>query len=441
MNISSWLEDIEVSDAIETNPGQLLETRKRKRKPQQQQQTYTPAVSATDMNISSEARSPSKRRRRDDPMDDIPDIDRTPRGRGSKAWSTSNRTGSDRSSTTSTSRMSPTKHLSRLEVTGNPVVVAQITNTTNKRMPLELRIILDELDGFQNRIGIVPKYLAEDIRARAENDHKFSRFSPSTFEDNTTNSMDTESDPKLSLYDILKIFGSAIECFEEDHAEATWNTLVHWPVFELALGPIVDVVETDGQSYSREDRVRVRGMPCTAARLINRAHGSKMVDYCIFVEPKAQEAERIAGIRAEDYNINHTDYNPLRERPIVLSAESKKPSEGGRNMQLQLGVWHAAQWAALEELLGTRAETERPPAIPFLPALIIQDHDWSFAASTRSGNKTILWSQQPIGTTASLLGIFQLVRSLRHIGAWIRESYWPWYRCAVLQLSGEDVST
>ncbi|KAF2972605.1 hypothetical protein GQX73_g1037 [Xylaria multiplex] len=146
-----------------------------------------------------------------------------------------------------------------------------------------------------------------------------------------------------------------------------------------------------------------------------------MVDYCIFVEPGPDEAAKIDELRERWGCINPTDYNPLRRRPIVLSAESRKSGEGFRNAQLQLSVWQAAQWNFLLDILAREyGETQVQAAIPFLPALIIQGHDWYFTASTRFNNETILWTKQPIGTTESILGIFQILHALRHIATWIR---------------------
>lgn len=42
---------------------------------------------------------------------------------------------------------------------------------------------------------------------------------------------------------------------------------------------------------------------------------------------------------------NYTDYDPLEERPIALSIETKKPSEGFDAAKLQLGVWEMAHWS------------------------------------------------------------------------------------------------
>ncbi|KAI0869346.1 hypothetical protein GGS24DRAFT_512146 [Hypoxylon argillaceum] len=440
MNIISWLEGVDTEASSNADPQQLPATRKRR---QQQQQMPTPTASTTDS--PGAVLPPTKRRRPDDNNEGDVDLDRTPKARSGKALSISD-TGSYSSNN---SRTSPTKRLAKLELApGSPISTQQIIRTDH-RIP--------------NRNGIVPEYLAAEIQTCAEYDDDFYNFAPSTFERSDGATRLPVSDPQLALHQILKVFKSAKECLNEDHAEATWNTLVHWPVFELALGSISDVSER-AQSASgpghgtetaqpasvpgnrtedqgREDQVRVCGMPCTAARLTGHAGGSKMVDYCIFIEPGSDEAAKINELRERWEYINHTDYNPLRRRPIVLSAESKKPGEGFKNAQLQLSVWQAAQWKFLLDLLAGESEgTQVPAAIPFLPALIIQGHDWYFAASTRFNNETILWIKQPIGATESILGIFQIIHALRHIAAWIRTTYWPWYKRTVLRLPLAKVS-
>ncbi|KAI0398758.1 hypothetical protein F4802DRAFT_592153 [Xylaria palmicola] len=455
MNIISWLAGVDTGAPSNADPPQPPETRKRRR--QQKQQMPTPTASTT--NSPGAELPPTKRQRPNDNNEGNVDLDRTPRARGGKPLSIS-----DTSSCSSTnSRISPTKRLAKLELAPDSPISTQQIIRTDHRIPAELKTILRDLDSFQNRNGIVPEYLAAEIQTCAEYNDDFYNFAPYTFERNNGATHLPISDPQLSLHQILKVFKSATECLNEDHAEATWNTLVHWPVFELALGSIADVSER-AQSASalghgtetaqpasvpgertedqgREDQVHVCGMPCAAARLTGHARGSKMVDYCIFIEPGPNEAAKINELRERWEYINHTDYNPLRRRPIVLSAESKKPGEGFKNAQLQLSVWQAAQWKFLLDLLAGESEgTQVPAAIPFLPALIIQGHDWYFAASTRFNNETILWIKQPIGATESILGIFQIIHALRHIAAWIRTTYWPWYKRAVLHLPIGKVS-
>ncbi|KAI1183373.1 hypothetical protein F5B17DRAFT_443490 [Nemania serpens] len=354
--------------------------------------------------------SPNKKRRTDnDKNDDAVDLvsDLAPRGRSLLPHSAR---VSNYSS--GTSRTSSTKRLSQLEIAPvNPVLVAQIRRS-DTRMPTDLVKILDTLDNFQRRVGIVPNYLAVEIEARFKDDREFYNFQPSIFYE--TNETVHSQNPKLCLDAMLEIFSAATECFNEEHSEATWNALVHWPVFRLALGPIIGFVETDRKAQDKMHQADVRVMPCTTARLQGRPHGAKMVDYCFFIDPQGDDAQQIDEIRESRDFINHTDYPPLRRRPIALSAVSKKPGEGYKDAQIQLG-------SAL---------------IPFLPAVIIQGHEWSFAATTKSGRHTILWVKQAIGATNIVLGMFQIIHALRHIAARIRDTYWPWYRCAILQIPG-----
>ncbi|KAI3318738.1 hypothetical protein HD806DRAFT_525943 [Xylariaceae sp. AK1471] len=384
---------------------------------------------------------PNKRRRpeydNDGDDDNIadPDTDRTPRGRGVLSHSSRTSSRSSRSS-----RTSPTKRLAHLAIAPvNPVLVTQISRSDG-RLPAELETMLDALEGFQSRVGIVPGYLAAEIEARAKEDRELYNFQPSKFqqaEDAATGT--TVLEPTISLDRVLEVFSAAKECFNHSHSEAGWNTLVHWPVFQLALGPITGgaaAAAAEDTTQSLGHQVRVRAMPCTTATLQGRPRGAKLVDYCIFVEPHGVDAQQVDEILEMREYINHTDYLPLRRRPIVLSAESKKPGEGYTDAQIQLGVWQAAQWALLESLIASRPT--QPALIPFLPALIIQGHEWAFAATTKSGRHTVLWVKQAIGATDTVLGVFQIIHALRYIATWIRGTYWPWYKHIILQMPEDE---
>lgn len=39
----------------------------------------------------------------------------------------------------------------------------------------------------------------------------------------------------IRVEDVLEIYEQAAECFINRHAEPAWNTLVHYPLFALAL--------------------------------------------------------------------------------------------------------------------------------------------------------------------------------------------------------------
>lgn len=118
--------------------------------------------------------------------------------------------------------------------------------------------------------------------------------------------------------------------------------LVHWPTIQLALGAIVDGSKAppdENGTQEQEHQVRVRAMPCTTARLKGNQRGEKMVDFCLFVEPQNEDLAKLIELWKHprlDYNINHTDYYPLRQRPVVLGAESKKPGGGIKEAHVRL---------------------------------------------------------------------------------------------------------
>lgn len=412
MNIHSWLDSIQLQPLTDVGLQQL------------QWPTPMPSIGA-DLNASTPF--PNKRRRpeNDNNTNDINDIDLDPMPRGRATLSNSDRISHYSSGTPSTS---PTKRLMQLEIAPvNPLLVAQFSRN-DTRIPAELEKMLDDLEDFDSRVGIVPDYLALEIEARAKHNRELRKFRPSRFYQTSETILNTN--PKLCLNRVLEVFSEAMECFNEEQSEAAWNALVHWPVVRLALGPMTGSAEVaaNTRTQSQTYQVHVGAMPCTTARLQSRQHGA--VDYCFFIDPSKDDAQQINKIREAREYINHTDYHPLRQRPIVLSAKSIEPSGSYKDAQRQLGVWQAAQWALLEDLLQSSAT--QSALIPFLPALIIQGHEWSFASTTKSGRHTILWVGQTIGRTNSVLGIFQIIHALRHIAAWIRDTYWPWYRRAIL---------
>lgn len=164
---------------------------------------------------------------------------------------------------------------------------------------------------------------------------------------------------------------------------------------------------------------------------------SRKVDFCMLIELQGPAADAIRAIQYQDQlfsqSLNHTDYQPLRRRPVALSIETKAPGEGINDAQSQLLVWLEAQWRVLERL-SNRAEPPLP--LPeFLPGVIVEGHQWYFVASIRSTTETvcgaasllrfcasitravadlvgILWMKQLIGTTEEAIGIYSVVCTL-----------------------------
>jgi len=292
-------------------------------------------------------------------------------------------------------------------------------------------------------------------------------YLPST----SSSSSSSSSSAGPSLNEVLDIHAAAKECQNEMHPEASWNMLVHQRILALAVPHCWE-----------EDGGPVHFLPCTTAKIhpvFRRGLGpgsaaNKMVDFAIYIEPSTFGPGTVTAIdtlrrHLPDASINHTDFAPLRRRPIALSIESKTTGHQLLEAEVQVGVWLAAQWRMLEGLgpfsqehntavttaaveavaeaaaaaaaasAATAAATITTAAVagddsmsplpPFLPAIIIQGHEWHFLATTRdSKGITTLWAKQTFGSSETVLGIYQVVCVLRYLAQWVGQEYWPCVR-------------
>lgn len=165
---------------------------------------------------------------------------------------------------------------------------------------------------------------------------------------------------------------------------------------------------------------------------------AKMVDFSVYVVPDADPSSTKTDTKTivDAVNslrqvlpcgvINHTDFFPLRNRPVVVSIETKKRGGAQQEAELQIGTWHAAQWKLLSNLIADTGGSF--DGLPFLPAIVVHGHEWSFAATTREGSRTILWLEQSFGSTTSAVGVYKIVWGLQRIARWAEGNFWPWYK-------------
>lgn len=177
-----------------------------------------------------------------------------------------------------------------------------------------------------------------------------------------------------------------------------------------------------------------------------------MVDFCVYADTaykddisfKTHEAFCRTTLTK---SVNHTDFQRLQIRPIVLSIETKAGNQNLDAAELQIGVWHASQWAFLRSSLISvkRASTTGPPTqqelekadqslstLRFIPAVIVQGARWLFLLSTRQGHKTVLWKEWQFGSTSTVVESYQTVAGLRQLTAWADKVYLPWFEEEIL---------
>jgi hypothetical protein len=167
---------------------------------------------------------------------------------------------------------------------------------------------------------------------------------------------------------------------------------------------------------------------------------SKMVDYALIIDPSASLSERIsATLRAEGKSsVNHTGAEHVRFSPVAVSFETKRAAIDEDDAHVQLGIWVAAHFARLRQLVAARwkvngsLEPSRDVQLPILPLVIIQGHDWKMmvAEAVRDGGdrgyKVVMLRDLRLGSTDTVLGVYQLVEAVRRLARWVDKEYKLW---------------
>ncbi|KAH8657818.1 hypothetical protein BX600DRAFT_514369 [Xylariales sp. PMI_506] len=351
-------------------------------------------------------------------------------------------------------RSSPSKRLAALQLQGDGVD-RRAFDLGDPRLPQPLADMLEAIMGFTDEGGVIDAHAKTEIEQYAAADDKrraFRQCIKPLFIDATERRRKLGETPSPTF--VQEILDEARECEDNLYPEASWNSMVHWPVLRHAI-------IGSGPRSQRADRL-VSVVPCTTASILPsyrvRSVPPKMVDYAIVVQPEydsgqsapSDEMVPVADVvtnlrtRLPGQSINHTDFIPLRNRPIALSIETKRTNDALDEAKLQISVWLAAQRRALEELSRTsnRAATSEGDEhsrvdvpVAFLPAIIIQGHDWNFAAASMEGKRMVLWSKYRFGDTSSPLGIYKIICVLQYLRWWAETAYWPWFKGECLGLS------
>ena len=258
-----------------------------------------------------------------------------------------------------------------------------------------------------------------------------------------------------TLKEVVAIYKAAEECLKHAHDEMGWSVEVH----HRLLGAVFrtdDNQSVDEFSYAF----------CTSARpdpgFLPPNASMRMVDLCIFAEKRHDKDWKRAHLKlaraSTTCTVNHTDFQFLQLRPILMGIETKSAGKGDEKAHLQIGVWLAAQWEflvcaadlSLEEtgrdsqespltkpqaeqtLARGKAARARVKELPCIPGLIVEGHEWSLVISTYEKGHTTLWTGIKFGSTQSIKGVFKIVAGLREIAAWFRKVYLPWWQKNVL---------
>ncbi|EXK76784.1 hypothetical protein FOQG_18478 [Fusarium oxysporum f. sp. raphani 54005] len=403
------------------------------RKPPSKRRRVEPLTpEASIMSHNSQPGSPSKRSIEDSAHEDLtpkPLRNKRPKSLRSESSCSLPASQSQYHTSTKSGQSSPLRDLNTLEHDENGLKPRDLS--TFHPQPPSLEALLERIDVFAYAEGILPlasQAMLEMLDAEEYWDMKWARLGPRS---NKHYSPDRDALGCTPMPDAVRqIVSQAAECSENNHPEVNWNISVHSRVLDMAFEP----------SGSRPGLIGSMGR----------------VDFCIYIDPKKDpsygEAESDLDVLSKILLcgvINHTDFFPLRNRPIALSIETKKPGDAWDKAKLQLGTWDAARWAFLRHLVETykaqkaRIRDQNPCPMPmditklpdFLPGIIIQGHDWNLVITTQQAGRTMLWQRVLMGSTQSTKGVYQIICCLQLLRQWAEDSFWPWLRNLLVELS------
>ncbi|KAL2201520.1 hypothetical protein P885DRAFT_65755 [Corynascus similis CBS 632.67] len=198
------------------------------------------------------------------------------------------------------------------------------------------------------------------------------------------------------FYKVRGIKDHARECLALRRAEAAWNA---------------------------KNTTSARILPCFLPCLITgEVAEGKMVDFVlaphlgskseldIAIQNKVVELAKqmkSSGLVSAHLCINQTDYPPLMRSPAAVTIETKVARASLEEGRLQLGVWTAA-WHRRMEMLG------------------VGGRKWSLYFAANRLDKIEIFGPMQIGMTDNLPNIYQLLRVLGFLGAWIDTTFRSW---------------
>lgn len=356
------------------------------------------------------------------PKLDPPDVSDEERSSQHDDRSTSN------ANTTSTSRKrSPSPRKTRFNMTLAEVKVIPVAiGSGDATFPAEVQQLYDELDELQTQQGLLPP----SIRDRARH-HLVRDRSLYYREESASIEGESAAGQVRDWEDILDIRDAAGECAMEDAPESSWNMDVNFPLLRTALRGHWKAQEiwykdlTTSRIYDKDLLPKVPG--------VNPK--SKMVDLGIVVKPRRLGPlwNKVAGKCSNlPYNtVNQTDATHVCQSPIAISGEVKRAGGDEIESLVQLGTWVTAHYNHLQILLKSAKSAAKLPALPLLQ--IIGDR-WRLiiAEMKPEDGQIILHSNIELGSTNNILGIYQIIASIRLLAKWMSEQYRPWWVRSIL---------
>ncbi|KAL9012214.1 MAG: hypothetical protein Q9173_003008 [Seirophora scorigena] len=340
-----------------------------------------------------------------------------------------------KSSTRSSQRtLSPRKALAYMQDAEMSVKIAKIPSSIYP-FPPAAQSLRNDLEALQKRKGLIEGSIRKLAQGKLGNDDEDTLYKGRE----TTLTPEETFEHLQTWHKILQIEGAAEECEVEDCAEPSWNAEVHCKLLREAL-----------QGQWRSKNVWYRDI--TTAKIFDKellpkipglSAKSKLVDFAIMVRP--QESSVLEAAMARKCSsmpfktINQTDASYVRNKPIAISMEVKRPAGNEDVSAVELQTWVTAHYNMLKALLYPK-NALGSFELPVLPLIQVHGHMWNLwiAEYKNANNEIIIHRRVFLGSTDRIVGIYQIIASVQRLAQWVAEEYQLWWIKAIL---GVDLET
>ncbi|KAL8709031.1 MAG: hypothetical protein Q9220_006155 [cf. Caloplaca sp. 1 TL-2023] len=385
----------------------------------------------------------------DNADDEIEDVDPTPRATCQKSilanvadlisrneadaqvededdTSQNSRESPPKSTRSSQRTLSPRKARAYMEDADISVRIAKIPSSVHAS-PAGAQTLRKDLEALQKHKRLIDSSLRERGKEKLSDDDEETLYK----DEEHTQTPEEKFSHLQTWHDVIGIEGAAEECEVEDLAEPSWNAEVHCKILRQAL-----------HGYWRAKEIWYRDI--TTARIFDKellpkipglASKSKLVDFAIMIRPQeTSPLEYALEKKCESMPsraINQTDASYIRNKPIAISIEVKRPAGNEDISLVELETWVTAHFNMLKVLLRSNQLLGKVD-LPILPLIQIQGHMWNlwiaeYKETEETGKQIIIHKRISLGSTDKVVGIYQVIASVQRLAQWANEDYRSWW--------------
>ncbi|TLS20636.1 uncharacterized protein PpBr36_11065 [Pyricularia pennisetigena] len=187
----------------------------------------------------------------------------------------------------------------------------------------------------------------------------------------------TKAQLEAELEELLEIQKTADACFNDEASECSWNSQVHYPLLRQATkwcSGVTNLPVTTARIAKEWAPVQVNGISATssAETSVTKTKGqpssAKMIDFALVLDESVNTdlgaAVRTALRQSTSVSVNHSDYGPLRYRPLGAPIETNVLAAANIG-RTPMSVW-AAGWFARMEAWAFETGVQAPSTLPVI---------------------------------------------------------------------------